>query len=251
MAHIAAIGAVGDKFFVNGRLASHNRDVALEAVRQGKLEITEHVNGEQYVFLSSRGPISCDELGVYLDTLGGAGYYRGGPDMGVKICLEGLSSASDRMVSELNALKAKAFNAESRRLQEGALKRSAHIQWFHVGNRFSPMGVKTVGLFCEAIRNADFIDPEKYIAGFQEIPNEIPGFGPLDFNEAKISMRAAPQLEQKIRTGKAMGLNTFLPEATDRLGGFSDACHTLTAATTVAIGKEEALIREMERILGG
>ena len=38
---------------------------------------------------------------------------------------------------------------------------------------------------------------------------------------------------------------------TNKLGGFSDACHSLTAATTVAIGKEEALIDEMEKILEG
>jgi hypothetical protein len=41
----------------------------------------------------------------------------------------------------------------------------------------------------------------------------------------------------------------MLPEATDKLGGFSDACHSLTAATTVAIGKEEKLIEEMEHII--
>jgi hypothetical protein len=48
-----------------------------------------------------------------------------------------------------------------------------------------------------------------------------------------------------------MGLNVLLPEATSRLGGFSDACHSLTAATTVAIGEEEQLIDEMESILMG
>ena len=46
-----------------------------------------------------------------------------------------------------------------------------------------------------------------------------------------------------------MALNILLPDATNKLGGFSDACHSLTAATTVAIGKEEALIEEMEKIL--
>jgi hypothetical protein len=48
-----------------------------------------------------------------------------------------------------------------------------------------------------------------------------------------------------------MGLNILLPEATGRLGGFSDACHSLTAATTVAIGREGQLIEEMEKILNG
>jgi len=41
----------------------------------------------------------------------------------------------------------------------------------------------------------------------------------------------------------------LLPEATEKLGGFADACHSLTAAVTVAIGKEEQLIEEMENII--
>jgi hypothetical protein len=111
------------------------------------------------------------------------------------------------------------------------------------------MGVKMIGAFCDAIKDTDLIDPLKYLAGFQIIPDEIPGFDAIKFNEVKISMRASHYLEEEIRAGRAMGLNIFLPEATTRLGGFSDACHSLTAATTVAIGKEERLIEEMEKIL--
>jgi len=250
MAWIAALGAVGDKFFVDGRLVSKNREVMMEAVQQGMMEIKEVKKGEQYFLKASTENIPCDELGTYLDILGGAGYYQKGPDMGVKVCLEGVSSESDRMVAGLEGIKAKAFDSETQRLQGGVLKKSAHIQWFHVEDRFSPMGVKMIGLFCETIQDTDFIDPQRYIAGFQMIPNEIPGFGPIEFNQVKISMRVSPYMEREIRAGRAMGLNIFLPEATNRLGGFSDACHSLTAATTVAVGKEEDLIEEMEKILG-
>lgn len=111
------------------------------------------------------------------------------------------------------------------------------------------MGVKMIGDFCHAMRTMEFVDPKRYIAGFQVLPNEIPGFGPIAFNEVKISMRVSPYLEREIREGRAMGLHVLLPEATTKLGGFSDACHSLTAATTVAIGKEGKLIEEMERIL--
>jgi single-stranded-DNA-specific exonuclease len=131
------------------------------------------------------------------------------------------------------------------------MRQSPHIQWFHVQKRFFPMGVKMIGAFCDAIRETEHVDPQKYIAGFQVIPDEIPGFGEIRFNQVKISMRVSPALEQEIRGGRAMGLNILLPEATDRLGGFSDACHSLTAATTVSIGKEEQLIQEMEKILEG
>jgi single-stranded-DNA-specific exonuclease len=251
MAHIAALGAVGDGFFVNGRLVSQNRDAAMEAVRQGMMEIREHQGGERYLLRSSRGEIPCDELGDYLGILGGVGYYRGGPEMGVRVCLEGISPESDRMVGQLEIIKTRAYEAEVTRLKGGALEKSPHIQWFHVKNRFSPMGVKEIGAFCHAIRNMDFIDPKRYIAGFQILPDEIPGFGHFSFNEAKISMRVSPSLEEEIMEGRALGLDILLPEATNRLGGFSDACHSLTAATTVAIGKEEKLIEEMESILSG
>jgi len=250
MASIAALGAVGDKFFVDGRLVGQNRDVTMKAVQQGMMEIREHTTGEHYFLKSSKELIACDELGVYLDILGGAGYYREGPDMGVRVCFEGASLKSDRMVEELKTIKERAFETEIKRLQEGALRNSAHIQWFHVEDRFSPMGVKMIGIFCETIQNTSLIDPQRYIAGFQVIPNEIPGFGPIGFNQVKISMRVSPYMEEEIRAGRAMGLDVVLPEATNRLGGFSDACHSLTAATTVAIGKEVELIEEMERILG-
>ena len=251
MAHIATVGAVADGFFVEGSLVSQNREVALEAVQQGQIEIRKLGTGEQYLLATSKGQISCIEVGDYLDLLGGVGYYKKGPEMGIRVSLGGFSPESDQMVEELKAIRTKIFNDEKKKLQAGALKKAPHIQWFHVEKRFFPMGVKMIGAFCDAIKDTDLIDPQKYLAGFQIIPDEIPGFNDINFNEVKISMRVSPYMEGEIRAGRAMGLNILLPEATNRLGGFSDACHSLTAATTVAIGKEEKLIEEMEKILNG
>jgi hypothetical protein len=251
LAAIATLGAVGDGFFVDGALVSENREAALEAVRQGKIEIRKQGTGEQYLLTTLKGPINCVEFGDYLDILGGVGYYQKGPDMGIRVCLDGPSPESDRMVAELKTVRTKIFNDEITRLKSGELKQSPHIQWFHVEKRFFPMGVKMIGAFCDAIRETNLIDPNKYLAGFQIIPDEIPGFEPIRFNEVKISMRVSPYMEGEIRAARAMGLNILLPEATTRLGGFSDACHSLTAATTVAIGKEEKLIDEMEKIIRG
>jgi len=251
LAHIAAIGAVGDGFFVDGALVSENREVALEAVRQGLIEIREQEAGEQYLLNGPNGQRDVVAVGDDLDVLGGVGYYQEGPDRGVAVCLEGASPQSDRMVEDLKAVRTKLFDAETARLRAGAWRQAPHIQWFDLERRFFPMGVKMVGAFCDAIRVTDLIDPRKYLAGFQIIPDEIPGFGAIAFDQVKISMRVAPSMEGEIRAGRAMGLNVLLPEATTRLGGFSDACHSLTAATTVAIGKEEQLIEEMEDILKG
>ncbi len=251
MAHIAAVGAVGDGFFVDGELVSENREVAVEAARQGLVEIRKHEDGEQYLLNGPQGQMDLIDVGDYLDVLGGVGYYQDGPGTGVKVCLEGISPESDRLVEELKAVRTTIFDQEIARLRAGALRQSPHIQWFHVESRLFPMGVKMVGAFCDAIRTMDLVDPYKYIAGFQIIPDEIPDFGAISFDQVKISMRVSPFMEGEIRAGRAMGLNILLPEATSRLGGFSDACHSLTAATTVAIGKEEQLIDEMERILDG
>ncbi len=249
LAYIATIGAVGDQFFLNGRLATQNREVALETQKQGLLEIREHDKGEDYILLTPKGPLPCDELGFYLDTLGAAGYYQDGPDMGIKVCLEGVTPESDRMLKDLRDIQTKIFEEQINRIRQGEIEHSEHIQWFHVQKRFNPMGVKMIGAFCDMYKDTQGFDPQKYIAGFQVIPNKIPGFGVITFDEVKISMRAPVFLEEKIRAGRMPGLDTFLPEATGKLGGFSDACHSLTAATTLAIGKEEALITEMEKIL--
>lgn len=251
MAKTAAVGAVADGFFVDGALVSENKNAALEAVRQGKMEIRAAKRGEDYLLVGPAGARPCLELGDYLDVLGGVGYYQGGPDMGVRVCLEGTSPESDRMVEQLKATRTRIFDEEIARLKAGGLKQAPHIQWFHVEKRLFPMGVKMIGAFCDAIKDTDLIDPRKYLAGFQIIPDQIPGFDAIRFGEVKVSMRVAASMEGDIRSGQALGLNVLLPEATSRLGGFSDACHSLTAATTVGIGKEVQLIDEMERILKG
>lgn len=249
MAHLGALGAVGDGFSVAGRLVGENRAAVLEALHQGTLEIVKDSSGEKYVLKTAERDIACEEFGRYLDTLGGVGYYGKGPEVAVRVCLEGTSGESDRLVDELGSTKSRIFDAEVRRLTSGGLHDSGHIQWFHVERRFSPLGVKMIGAFCDAIKDSDTVEPTKYVAGFQIIPHEIPGFGTIEFNESKISMRVSARLEGEIREGRALGLDRLLPEATERLGGFVDGCHSLTAATTVPIGEERRLIEEMEKML--
>ena len=60
LAYIAAIGAVGDEFFVDGCLVSENREVTLEAVEQGKMEIQEASRSANAIFsipLPARYPV--------------------------------------------------------------------------------------------------------------------------------------------------------------------------------------------------
>ena len=249
LAYLASLGAVGDEFFLDGKLVSENRRAVFEAVEQGRVRIEEREKGEDYLFKTADGEVSGASLSEYLETLGAVGYYGEGPDLAVEVCLKGFTEKSHQAYKTFLAMKEEKFRHEIERLKSGQMNQATYIEWFHVENRLAPMGVKMIGALCDALKNMDFIQPEKYLAGFQVIPNEIPGFGKVELNEVKISMRVSRHLEERIRGKKALGLNQFLPEATDRLHGFSDACHSLTAATTVAIGKEEQLIKEMDQIL--
>lgn len=251
LARVATIGAVGDRFFVDGRLVGPNRQVALEAQRQGELELQAHDGGERYVLLTRAGPVECSEFARSLDTFGGAGYHRGGPEAGIEMCLHGATPESDERLAELRSIQEEAFSGEIERLRQHGWRETGHIQWIHVEDRFQPMGVKMIGAFLDAIRNTDIVDPDRYLAGFQTVPNQIPGIGVFAFNQVKVSMRVADPMEEGIRSGKVLGLDVLLPEATGRVGGFSDACHSLTAATTVPVGREEMVIEEMEQILSG
>lgn len=249
LAPVATIGAVGDRFFVDGRLVGPNREAALETVRRGELRIEESDDGERYVLTAPSGNLPIDVLARELDTLGGAGYAGGGPEMGVRVCLEGHRDDSRRMLERLRAIEDRAFAEEIRRIRAGGMTITPHIQWIHVRERFAPMGVKMIGAFLDAVKNSPDVDGEKYLAGFQVIPSEVPGIGAFDFKQVKVSMRVSDGMAAGIRSGEVLGLDILLPRATARVNGFSDACHSLTAATTVPVGCEERLISEMENIL--
>lgn len=251
LAATATIGAVGDRFFVGGRLVGPNREAALDTVRQGRLAIEADGEGERYVLVTPTGRLPVDRMARELDTLGGAGYADGGPEMGIRVCLEGRSPASYEMLHRLRAVQDRIFAEEIRKIRAGEMITSPHIQWIHVHDRFAPMGVKMIGAFLDAVKNSLDVDPEKYLAGFQVIPSRVPGIGAFDFGEVKVSMRVSDLMGEGIRSGRELGLDILLPQATARVGGFSDACHSLTAATTLPIGMEEQLITEMEEILSG
>ncbi len=247
---LAVIGAVGDRFFVDGRLVGVNRDLALQLQAAGLLEIEDLQDGERYVLITSDGRVPVDELARDLDTLGGAGYSAGGPETAIDGLLRGPSEAGRSMLARLQAVQHEAFAEEFQRVRSGEMASSPHVQWLHVRDRFAPMGVKMIGAFLDELKNTDVVDSERYLAGFQPIPPEVPGIGSFRFGQVKVSMRVSEAMAEGIRSGRVLGLDVLLPAATARVGGFSDACHSLTAATTVPEGSEGRLIDEIERVLG-
>ncbi len=246
---LAVLGAVGDGFFESGALVSCNRNALMDAVSLKLARTVPGHTGEQY-FIRIRGvEYPCAQVVELLDTLGAVGYYSNGADAGFSLCNEGLNSTILDQYEICRALREDRFSRQLKLIQQGSLHDENKIQWFDSGNEFSPMGVKMIGVFCNELKHAGFLDETKYLAGFQHIPNEIPGFGRIRFDKTKISMRVSDYLAAEIRKGKKPGLDSFLPEATLRLGGFADACHGLSAATTIDIGMEHLLMEEAEAVL--
>ncbi len=251
LAYMGVLGAVGDEHDREGSLIKENRDALMDAVEQGHVQIEVDTEGkEKYSLTRFSDSIPMAPLAISITTLGGVGYYSGGPDLGVQVCLEGLSPEAQHRLEELRLTQKTAYQETTARLMSDGFRETKHIQWFTVGDDFSPMGVKIIGEYCWDIRNEDFVDPEKYLVGFQNMSPEIPNLGTFDWSQTKVSMRLPTPLERKILVNRTMpGLAYLVPEAARQVGGSIDACHDYTAATIVDIGREEELITAMDKLV--
>jgi hypothetical protein len=251
LAHAAVLGAVGDDHERDGALVKENRQALQDALDQGQVRFEVNDQGREIYFLTRFGEdFPMTPLGLALTTLGGVGYYAGGPDLGVKVCLEGFTPDATHRLEELRQTQQTAYRKMTERLRREGFRETEHIQWFSVGDDFSPMGVKIIGEYCWDIRNESFTNPDKYIVGFQNMAREVPGVGSFDWAQTKASMRLPSPLEHKTMVEHTMpGLGYLVPEAARKVGGSIDACHDYTAATIVDIGQEEPLVLEMERLV--
>ena len=248
--YLGVIGAIGDSHDRGGKLIAYNREALLDAVKRGDIKIISKENDkEEYVLTKFGGEIPLTPFSKSLTVLGAAGYTVEGPEIGIRACFEGTGGDYEEKLAELSALKEERFAVQLARLKSGNLHVTAHNQWFIVGDGFSPMGVKIIGEFCMDIRDEEFMDPTKYIAGFQDMPTEIPGLGTFEWDLAKVSMRVPTPLGQKIIDEEMPGLDWLLPEAALKVDGTIDACHGYAAAALVPHGREEELITLMDELV--
>lgn len=248
--YLGVIGAIGDSHDRGGKLIAYNRAALMDAVERSDIKIiSKQDDKEEYVLTKFGADIPLTPFSKALTVLGAAGYTVEGPEVGIRACFEGPSLEYDKKLAELSALKEERFSRELARLKSGNLHVTPHNQWFIVGDGFAPMGVKIIGEFCMDIRDEGFMDPTKYIAGFQDMPTEIPGLGTFEWDLAKVSMRVPTPLGQKIIDKQMPGLDWLLPEAAVKVDGTIDACHGYAAAALVPHGCEEELITLMDELV--
>lgn len=237
---LGVLGAIGDRLLdPSGELVGINSVVGDLAQQDGSIRF---IDGAYQ--LKRPTWLAASTLAAEVNSLGGYGYFRGGPDIAVKGLRDGCNAA---FFSAAHSFQAEIQTALERFTANNFLHQGTTIQWFSLGPAFTSFGVKTVGLVCEELIARGLVDESKYLAGFQNVPNEIPGLGTLALNQTKISMRLPKLLQQAVRANRMPSLAVILPEATRAVGGFVDACHPHAAATTVSTGSEERLIAELER----
>lgn len=250
MAYLGVVGAVGDYHDRDGSLIGENRHVLIDAMAQGQVLIEEANGREKYLLTRFGDSLPIFPFAMALTTLGAPGYFSGGPSLGFRMCLEGPFQEAQQKLEELIRFKKEAYDKVLSRLRQEGFRQSKHTQWFMVGDGFAPMGVKTIGEFCGDIKNEDFVDPGKYLVGFQNMPPEVPGLGAFDWSLVKVSMRVPTPLEKKVLIDHTMpGLAYLVPEAAKLVGGSIDACHDYSAATLIDIGREEELIMAMDELV--
>jgi single-stranded DNA-specific DHH superfamily exonuclease len=189
-----------------------------------------------------------DSLFSALQILGAVGYYEGGPELGIKVCLEGTTDQAKRKIAELEERRKKANKSLIARLYRERLKETDHIQWFDAGEMYKGMGTKVIGQFCSFLSyQRRLIKPNKYIFGIVNVPPDIPGWGKLEKTFAKASVRVPRNMQTLIDQGKRPGAVDLLIKASEGFG-IADG-HQYAANVVVPMDKKVVLIENAENIL--
>ena len=220
-----------------------NKVVLDEAVKNGV------VQGEGKKIEIVRFGTRIDSLFSKLQILGAAGYYEGGPELGIKACLEGITDQVKQKIDELEEWRKEVNKRLIARLYRERLKETDHIQWFDAGDMYKGMGTKVIGQFCSFLSyQTRLIKPNKYIFGIVNVPPDIPDWGRLEKTLAKASVRVPKNMQAVIDQGKKPGAVDLLIKASEGFG-IADG-HQYAANVVIPIDKKVVLIENAENILG-
>ena len=239
---LSYLALVGSREIPDG-LAGLNKIVSDEAVKNGIVQ----VEGKKTRI--AKFGTSVDDLFSKLQILGPVGYYEGGPELGIRACLEGITDQVKQKIDELEERRKTANKRLLARLYRERLKETEHIQWFDAGDVYEGMGTKVVGQFCSFISyQTRLIKPNKYILGLMNVSPDVPGWGKLRETFVKISVRVPKALQTLLDRRKMPGAVSLLKKASEGFG-VADG-HEYAANVIVPVDKKEVLIKNAESVIG-
>ena len=242
---LGVIGAVGDGQAPGGVFSGLNRMLFETALQHGELAAA----GEGGFTIPRFGNRTMAEVVDTLSLLGSMGFYSGHAETAVAFLLGRDGGRAPAAARRLDELKRACFAAEAGTVARQGLILSPHFQWMDAAGRFAPMGVKTIGLFLEALISRGLAAEDRYLVGFQHLPEEMPGIGPVPGALTKVSSRVAPKLRTAIEAGRLPDFMTLIPQASALVGGTADGCHRFAAAALIQRGKEAEFVQALENIL--
>lgn len=191
--------------------------------------------------------ISPNRASTILNVLGSVGYYRYGPERGVRACLNGFDSETLSQADQFEEERKTANHQMLSMIRGRGLSQMKNIQWFHAKDHYKGMSGKVVGSFCSYLSYQRLVNPAKYIIGMMTVPTEIPGWGKLPTPLVKVSGRTPQSLAKMIENGERPSLSRILPESCEKAGGFGDG-HTVAASGVFPVGAEDAFLDEIDRL---
>ncbi|MFQ5970107.1 MAG: DHH family phosphoesterase [Nitrososphaerales archaeon] len=239
LAHLAIIGTAE----IPGPIKGLNKYVLDDAIKNRQVEIKKTKSGEDVKILSVGR--SYKRISTMLSVLGSVGYYRDGPSMGMKACLESFDSEIESSVEKFEKERKQANQRLLEELRLNGLNQLKGIQWFHAGDNYNGMSGKVIGSFCSYLRFQRIVNPMKYLIGMMNMPQEIPGYGNLNKQYMKISSRVSERLAQLINRKNRPALSKILPEACSKFDGFGDG-HSVAASGVILKGKEGEFVKELD-----
>jgi len=238
LAYLALVGSSE----IPGGFTSINKSILDETVRDGIIEI----KGKQ-IKIKKLGT-SVNVLFSALQILGPIGYYRRGPELAIKACIEGISP---EIKSELDKLESERKEANKKllgKLYRKGLNETEHVQWFDAEDTYTGMGTKVIGTFCSFLSyQTRIIKPNKYIIGITNMSPEIPGWGKLSELLIKASIRIPKELQKLVEQGKTPSAVEVLKEASKGFG-IADG-HEFAANVTMPMAMKQTFIENLEKAI--
>jgi len=237
LSYLALVGSCE----IPSEFISLNKVVLNEAVENGVVR----VEGKKTKIVKLG--VSVKSLFSKLQILGATGYYEGGPELGIKACLEGITDEIRLKIKELEERRKKANKRLLARLYRERLKETNHIQWFDAGDMYRGMGTKVIGQFCSFLSyQRRLIKPNKYILGVMNVQPEVPGWERLEGKLAKASVRVSKETQTLIGQGKISSAVDLLIKASKGFG-VADG-HKYAANVIIPVDKKEILIEKAEEV---
>jgi single-stranded-DNA-specific exonuclease len=223
-------------------LVGLNSEVLDEAIREGA------VRAEGKAIRIVKFSMSVDDLFAKLQVLGAVGYYEGGPELGIQICLSGITDDAKAKIRGLEERRKSVNKWVIAWLYRQRLNETEHLQWFDAGDMYKGMGTKVIGQFCSFLSyQTRLVRPDKYILGFMNVPLEVPKWeGKLKGPLVKVSIRAPKDLRLMIDEGRRRNAVDLMTKASQNFG-LADG-HKYAANVVMKADKKEALLRNADAL---